>query len=108
MPANLEAAIRAIVSEEVSRALAPYQSALKALATLSGGRRGPGRPKGSRNHAKGDASKFSVGHAVRYKQGRGEFEAKVVRVDVEANSVTVERVKDGKKVTRPAGLIYRA
>jgi ribosomal protein L16/L10AE len=45
---------------------------------------------------------------VRYRQGRGEFEAKVVEVDTEKNLVTVERAKDGKKVSRPAAKLYPA
>ncbi|NOK05932.1 MULTISPECIES: PspA [Myxococcus] len=44
---------------------------------------------------------FAVGQEVRYKQGRGAFNAKVKAVDEKAKTVTVERVSDGKQVVRP-------
>ena len=50
---------------------------------------------------RGDASKFKDGQAVRYKQGRGEFEAKVVKIDADSNTVTIQRAKDGKKTMNP-------
>jgi hypothetical protein len=130
---DLNDAVRSLVADEVDAALAPYRSTLQALATLAGGgavRRGPGRPPGSRNKGAGrpakarrgrppkraarsaggggDASKFSNGQAVRYKQGRGEFAAKVVKIDANNNRVTIERDHDGKKVVRPADKVYAA
>jgi sRNA-binding protein len=129
----LNDAVRSLVAEEVESALEPYRSTLQALATLTGGgavRRGPGRPPWSRNRGAGrpakarrgrpakratrsatgggDASKFSNGQAVRYKQGRGEFAAKVVKIDSDHNRVTIERDHDGKKVVRPADKVYAA
>ncbi|HCF59570.1 MAG TPA: hypothetical protein DFS52_16445, partial [Myxococcales bacterium] len=53
-----------------------------------------------------DASRFHEDQLVRYKQGRGEFEAKVIAVDTKANLVTLERTTDKKQVERPAGKIY--
>ncbi len=44
---------------------------------------------------------FAVGQEVRYKQGRGAFNAKVKAVDEKAKTVKVERVSDGKQVARP-------
>jgi len=118
---DLNHAVRAIVADQIAETLAPYQSALAAMATLTGGvvRLGPGRPKGyspkrakggrtAKTQGGGDASKFSNGQTVRYKQGRGEFEAKIVKIDATANRVTVERAKDGKKVVRPADKVYAA
>jgi hypothetical protein len=107
MAQDVNAAFRAVVANEVARALAPYRGALDALSRLAGSpRRTPGRPPGSVSG--GDASKFSAGQAVRYKQGRGEFAAKVVSIDTAKHRVTIAREKDGKKVTRPADKVYAA
>jgi sRNA-binding protein len=115
MAQDVNAAFRAVVAHEVARALAPYCGALDALSRLAGSgppRRGPGRPPGSVSKSRrgranvGDASKFSAGQAVRYKQGRGEFAAKVVSIDTTKHRVTISREKDGKKVTRPADKVY--
>jgi sRNA-binding protein len=123
MASDLNEAVRQIVLQEIDSALEPYKRTLQALATLSGVRAGPGRPPGSKNvrrgrrvqakrrssgRAVGDASKFSVGQGVRYKQGRGEFDAKILKIDQDANRVTVERSNDGKKVVRPADKVYAA
>jgi sRNA-binding protein len=124
---DLNSAIRNLVSAEVEKTLQPYRQMLERFAQAIGSApaaRGPGRPRkvaaeaaparrGGRKARKavavaGDAAKFSEGQSVRYKQGRGEFEAKVVSVDKETNIVTVERAKDGKVVARPAAKIYAA
>ncbi|MBZ4329722.1 MULTISPECIES: PspA [Myxococcaceae] len=44
---------------------------------------------------------YEVGQEVRYKQGRGAFNAKVKAVDEKAKTVTLERVSDARKVVRP-------
>ncbi|GEL74887.1 PspA [Myxococcus virescens] len=44
---------------------------------------------------------FAVGQEVRYKQGRGAFNATVKAVDEKAKTLTVARVSDGKQVVRP-------
>jgi len=120
---DLDAAIRALVADEVERTLEPYRhlldrmahfvgaeaprrSARPARVAAAGGR--PGRGRGRKGGRKADAGRFHEGQLVRYKQGRGEFEAKVLKVDADNNSVFLERVNDGKKVERPAHKIYEA
>ena len=117
---DLNTAIRNLVAVEVERTLEPYRQLLERLEQFVGGasvRRGPGRPPKAGNRGRparrakvgaGDASKFKVGQAVKYRQGRGEFEATVSAVDTEKNLVSLERSKDGKKVDRPASKIYQA
>jgi hypothetical protein len=112
---DLNSPIRALVAEEVGRALGPYRTLLDRLGALVGVRRGPGRPPGSGTHAAsnhrgrprrvaGPVRKWAAGAKVRYKQGRGAFIAEVVRQD-ESGTVTVRRVEDGKEVQRePATL----
>jgi len=130
MPSQIDfnEVIRRAVSDEVQRVMTPYMDVLERLANAFGGaaparkaapaaraaaapavraRRGPGRPRrAGGGGGKGDASKFSVGQAVRYKQGRGEFTATVVATDPGTNMVTVKREKDGKEVQRPAAKVY--
>ena len=118
---DLNDAIRNLVAGEVERTLAPYQQLLARLEQFMGGApapRGPGRPPKAGGRArparrpaklgKGDASKFKVGQAVKYRQGRGEFEATVSAVDTGTNIVSIERIKDGKKIDRPASKLYEA
>ncbi len=124
---TFDSAIRGVIAEEVEQALQPYRDLLTQITKFVGmptAGRGPGRPPkalleeaprrgrkpgrkpGRRAAGKGDASAFSAGQTVRYRQGRGEFEAKVVEIDSATNTVTVERVSDGKQVQRPAAKIY--
>lgn len=71
-------------------------------------RRKAARGRRTRREAQGPTTALpEVGATVRYRQGRGEFEAKVVRVDARAGVVTLERVSDGKRVTRPLEKLYR-
>jgi hypothetical protein len=122
---DLDTAIRGLVSSEVEKVLEPYKSLLERMAAFAGApapRRGPGRPPrgaapvrrqrrgrgGGRRNSKGDASRFSEGQAVRYKQGRGIFDATVMGINAEDNTLTIQRVKDGKKIVRPAGKVYVA
>ncbi|MFN7130500.1 MAG: hypothetical protein ACK4N5_00360, partial [Myxococcales bacterium] len=124
-----DAAVRAKVVEEVERVFGPYRDLLDGLSAFVSGqaappRRGPGRPRAAPNAPRraggrgrgrkaaaaqsggGDASKFTEGQEVKYRQGRGEFEAVVMRIDRENNVLFLERKKDGKKVQRPASKIY--
>jgi hypothetical protein len=119
---DLTNALRALVNEEVENALAPHREALQRISSFLGvgptSHRGPGRQSAwgatgrtrrvSQTLDRGDASKFKEGQQVRYRQGRGEFEAKVVRIDSQTNTVTVQRVRDGKRVARPASKLYFA
>ena len=132
---DLNTAIRGIVADEVAAVLAPYQGILARMASFVGTgaalatvHRGPGRPRKNaapavaakpahrKQRRRGSvakaaaraAKKFTEGQRVIYKQGRGAFEAKVVSVDVAKGKVTVERVKDGKKVKRPAAKVTAA
>jgi hypothetical protein len=121
---DLNDAIRSLVANEVEAALGPHREALARISAFLGiaspasGRaanrlRGPGRrAAGGRRGAprravgRGDASKFKEGQEVRYRQGRGEFEAKVIRIDGDTNTVVLERAKDKKRVERPASKVY--
>jgi len=124
---DLNASIRGLVSGEVEKILLPYRQILERMAQFMGekpAKRGPGRPPkaavaaGGKKHrrkgrkarkaGKGDVSKFREGQTVHYKQGRGEFEASVVAIDLAAGSLLLERAKDGKKVNRPAAKVYAA
>lgn len=122
---DLSGLLAAMVEKKVQEVLEPHLDALERLSSFLGvpsTRRGPGRPRGSRNIsrrttakgrgtgrlAKGDASAFHEGQKVTYRQGRGEFEAKVIKSDVKANLVTVERMTDGKRVVRPAAKLSTA
>lgn len=116
-PPDLNAAIQQVVYQTVNEVLAPYLDTLEKLGALMGSqtkKRGPGRPPKSLGKSssspldRGDASKFQIGQAVAYKQGRGQFAAKVVKIDTESNTVTIERTKDKKKVARPASKILAA
>ena len=116
---DLNHAIRNLVAAEVERTLEPYRLMLDRLVRLVGqkpARRGPGRPpkaasaprrrRKARRGGKVDATRFREGQVVRYKQGRGEFEATVLSVDAAAGIVKLERKKDGKKIGRPAAKVY--
>ena len=47
-------------------------------------------------------STFKKGQQVTYKQGRGTFEAKVIRINEKTNIVTLQRLSDYGRLTRPA------
>lgn len=55
----------------------------------------------SKKVASRGAPKLGVGGRVSYRQGSGTFEAKVVAVDADKGVAVLERIKDGKRVTRP-------
>jgi sRNA-binding protein len=113
---DIEAAIRALVSDTVRAKLEPYTEILDRLAAFVGDapRRGLGRPPkadagGRRANVRGFAKKavkaakrLKVGQMVSYRQGRGSFDATIVAIDLETGIVRIERAKDGKKVERPA------
>jgi hypothetical protein len=127
---DLNSAIATIVAAEVARSLEPYRHVLERVEAFIGGapRRGPGRPRKNpvpvmavppvaartrrrrrgRPAAGGDVSKFADGQTVRYRQGRGEFEATVISIDKQRNVLTLRRVSDKKEVDRPPSKVYTA
>ena len=121
---DLSAVLRVIVAEEVKAQLAPYADVLGDLQKLVGTdvpRRGPGRPtarvekprrapRADKNivsdAAKEAVARYQDGPRVRYKQGRGEFEAMIVGIDAEMGLLKLERTSDKKQVARPADKVY--
>ncbi|HEY3450864.1 MAG TPA: hypothetical protein VGK67_31190 [Myxococcales bacterium] len=117
--ANIDAAIRSIVADQVAAAMDPYHAVFDRVSAFMGqgvSRRGPGRPRkegapgrratrvGAKDAAKA-AKAFSVGDMVSYKQGRGTFEATVLEIDEATGLMKVQRLSDGKKVVRPASKV---
>ena len=47
-----------------------------------------------------------AGAMVRYRQGRGTFDAEVIRVDEVTRMATLQRTADGKRVLRPLDRVY--
>ncbi|MGC4118318.1 MAG: hypothetical protein QM765_27945 [Myxococcales bacterium] len=119
--------VEEMVAEELSLRLAPFKALLqrldKARAVIKP-RKGPGRPPraeleklesiltggrlarrdgGSRaapSPARAHGRVFKPGDVVKYRQGRGTFEAFVIRTEPDGD-VVVERISDGKRVKRP-------
>jgi hypothetical protein len=122
--ADLNAAVQSIVASEVQAVLDPYRSVLDRLARFmgsapapraSGGakaapavRRPARRARGARKASAKLAKGFEVGQTVTYKQGRGEFEATVKAIDLDAGTLQLVRVSDGKKVVRPGAKVRTA
>ena len=116
--------VEQMVAEELALRLAPYRKLLSRLdeaKAIVKPRKGPGRPpraeleklealltggriargpKGPGRPAKA-ARSFKPGNVVKYRQGRGTFEAFVIRTEPDGD-VVVERIADGKRVKRPA------
>jgi hypothetical protein len=99
LPARLDLAskLRALIAAEVEAALAPYRDLLA-------------QARGAKPKRKPAAAPiaFKLGQRVLYRQGRGQFAAKVTRVDQERGLVEVERESDGKRVLRPAKKLQAA
>ena len=112
---DFDAVVRGFVAEELEKRLAPYHKLLSRLEQARAAvplKRGPGRPRRAdletvaaivtgRRASPAARRSFKAGDVVHYRQGRGSFEAFVVRTDAKGHLV-VERVSDGKRVTRPA------
>lgn len=47
-----------------------------------------------------------MGQKVQYQQGRGTFDAKVMRIEARSGLVVLQRLKDNKRVKRPAAKVY--
>lgn len=58
--------------------------------------------------ARNAVAKWTIGAAANYKQGRGDFNGKIIAIDVDKCTVTVKRDMDGKEVVRPADKVYAA
>jgi len=120
---DLDSSIRSLVADAVKASLDPYRDILDRMAALLGeapARRAPERAaavpapavRGRRRRRGGRARKaarlaqqLSEGQSVRYKQGRGTFDARVLSIDSAKGAVTLERISDGKKVVRPASKV---
>jgi hypothetical protein len=48
-----------------------------------------------------------AGETVRYRQGRGEFEVKVLSVNQRAGTARLQRTADGKRVERRVSALFR-
>lgn len=119
---EIQEQFEALVNKGVAKALSPYRDAIIALAELvrsaapDAQEKRPAATRAKRASAeprvvKGavEASKqFSVGQKVRYRQGRGEFEATVEVNDQNAGELVLNRVSDGKIVRRPATKVTAA
>ena len=93
--------VRVSDGKKVARPAAKVGRAVGIVATAE--KTAPRRPKRRGSVTKKLArAAVKPGQKVTYNQGRGTFEAKVIRVDVKRGLVTVERMKDGKRVVRPA------
>lgn len=111
---DFEAVVKELVAEELGRRLARYSDLLNRFEQARRAlpkRHRPGRPPRAqleraaaalfRKAPAPRAAPASVepGQTVQYRQGRGTFEARVVRLD--GARVVLERLADGKRVTRP-------
>ncbi len=126
-PAAFAEAIRTMVAQEIHNALGPYRETLASLVEFTGvapgksaangaeaaapARNPRGRKPAGVRGAKASleiVSKFAEGQKVQYRQGRGTFEARVVGIDAENGTVTLERLNDKKQVVRPAAKVIAA
>lgn len=63
----------------------------------------PKKPKAKKPSAPAKAKGLKVGDVCQYREGAGTFDAMVTLID--GDLLTLERCKDGKKVTRPASKV---
>jgi hypothetical protein len=54
------------------------------------------------------ATNLRAGQQVEYRQGRGTFAAKVVRIEDKRGAAVLERLSDGKRLRRPLAKVYPA
>jgi hypothetical protein len=118
---DFDAVVRSFVADELGRRLAPFRGLLARLEKAKAAvamPRGPGRPRRSHleaaaaivtgraaPHAARAHRAFKPGDVVHYRQGRGSFEAFVIRAEAKGRLV-VERVSDGKRVVRPTAKLF--
>lgn len=109
---DFDAAVRTVVTSEIESALAPHRDLLDRMVAFLGqppaasvSRRG-GEQSRTQKAPTGDVSRLQVGQTVRYRQGRGEFDALITKIDAASGFVTLTRVFDNKLVERPASKVY--
>lgn len=116
---EIQEQFEALVNKGVAKALEPYSEAIIALAKLVRSAEPEAQeerteaPRAKRKAAEPRiykdaveaAKNFSVGQKVRYRQGRGEFEATVEEVNQNRGELVLKRVTDGKIVERPASKV---
>ena len=67
----------------------------------------PLRAPGEKIPKLGPAERVGPGRKVWYRQGRGAFEAEVIRVNADAGTVVLQRIADLKRVVRPRDKVLR-
>lgn len=125
---DIEKTLKEMIAEEVNAQLAPFiakiNEAIARGAVDVGGlvsvkirrTRKPRDPNAAprtvkpiiTDAARAAVSKWTIGDVANYKQGRGDFNGKVVGIDVNGCTITIKRDADGKEVVRPADKIYAA
>ena len=107
---DFDAALRAFIAKETRRRLAPHlpmlRRAEKLLQSLEQESVSKSTPRALQVEPAvptpvAHPSIFRVGQSVRYHWKDKDFEAIVIALDPGSNSVVLERVKDGKRVSRP-------
>lgn len=53
------------------------------------------------------AERIAPGRKVWYRQGRGAFEAEIIRVNADAGTVVLQRIVDLQRVIRPREKVFR-
>lgn len=119
---GLTQAVQSLVQSEVAAVAKTYRTVRQRLASFVSEARlrprntvaaersanpfaeAPRRSRSKKGTARA-AAKLALGQHVSYRQGSGTFEAKVVAVDAGKGVVVLERIKDGKRVTRPTAKV---
>lgn len=116
---EIQEQFEALVNKGVAKALEPYSEAIIALAKLVRSAEPEAQeerteaPKAKRKAAEPRiykdaveaAGRFSVGQEVRYRQGRGVFNATVYEINSNTGVIVLKRNQDGKIVERPASKV---
>lgn len=120
--AKIQERFDALVNAKAVAVLTPYRDAILALAemvrnaapdsqkkhqTTPKAKRAPAEPRVVEGAVEAAAG-FAIGQKVRYRQGRGEFEATVEVNDKNTGELVLKRLSDGKIVRRPATKVTAA
>ncbi|HEX4934412.1 MAG TPA: hypothetical protein VFV33_14585 [Gemmatimonadaceae bacterium] len=89
------------VTEELANPTAPLLPAPAGAPAPLPSARAPRVATAGRPALAGLTTAPAVGAPVRYRQGRGAFDATVLSVDAERSIATVKRTTDGREVIRP-------